>query len=167
MARRLVREGMYYASKLGMNNGDYAFIAFQLNPNDVQRFIKQPELWFYGEYPTTNTLDEREQKELYNAYRSMLLLVFNTRQIDKYDKFVVEMKHRMSDPPFCSDVYKGVIKYGNITIYYFNRTVSEFGSCSLGIRPIVYFGYYEGLSEWSGARCLYLQAMAGFDCSQA
>ena len=148
MARRLVREGMYYASKLGMNNGDYAFIAFQLNPNNVQRFIEQPELWFNGEYTTTNNLDESEQKELYNAYRSMLLLVFNTQQIGKYDKFVVEMKHRMSEPPFCSNVYKGFRKFGNTTIYYFNRTVSEFGSCSLRIRPIIiYFGYYESLIE--------------------
>ena len=124
MARRLVREGMYYASKLGMNNGDYAFIAFQLNPFDVQRYVEKPELWFYGEFKATRELDNEEKKEFQNAYRSMLLLVTNTQQIDKYYKFVKEMKQKMSEPPFCSNAYKGSLTVGNYTFYNINKTVS-------------------------------------------
>jgi len=124
MARRLVREGMYYASKLGMSNGEYAFIAFQLDPFDLQRYVKSPERWFFGQFKATKDLDKEEKKEFYNAYRSMLLLVFNTQQIEKYNKFVDQMKHRMSEPPFCSNVYKGTVTFKNSTIFKFNRTVS-------------------------------------------
>lgn len=135
VARRLVREGLYYASKLGMNNGDYAFIAFHLDPLKVQKYLnKDPQLWFLGLYKDTVEMDENERREFYNAYRSMLLLVSNIQQIAKYDKFVVEMKHRMSDPPFCSNVYKGFRKFGNTTFYYFNRTVSEFVQCRVEIQ---------------------------------
>ena len=124
MERRLIREGMYYASKLGMNNGDYAFIAFQLNPLSVQSFFKQPELWFIGEFKATRDLSKDEEREFYDAFKSVLLLVVNTQQIDKYNTFVNEVKHKMSDPPFCSQAYVGSTKVGNYTIKHFNRKVS-------------------------------------------
>ena len=124
MSSRLVREGMYYASKLGMNNGDYAFIAFQLDPFIVQRFVQLPVLWFYGQFPETRELNKDEKKEFYNAFKSVLLLVFNTQQIDNYYTFVDEMKHKMSDPPFCSKEYVGTsILPGNVTFRNFHKKV--------------------------------------------
>ncbi|XP_068673835.1 atrial natriuretic peptide receptor 1-like isoform X3 [Montipora foliosa] len=120
MARRLIREGMYHVSKLGMNNGDYGFIAFQLNPSQLQNFIESPVLWFSDHYRPKLKMNDNEEKEFYDAYRSLLLLVFNTQHIDKYDKFVVQMKRRTSDPPFCSSVYEGKTTFKNHTFYRFN-----------------------------------------------
>ena len=123
MEQRLVREGMYYASKLGMNNGDYAFIAFELDPVLVQRTAAKPALWFRGVFPGTKSLSKQEEKDFYETYKSMLLMVFNTQQIAKYEKFTVAMKHKMSEPPFCSDVYQGHTTFGNLSILNFIRAV--------------------------------------------
>ena len=124
MERRLIREGMYYASKLGMNNGDYAFIAFQLDPLSVQRFFRRPKLWFIGEFKATMDLNKDEEREFYDAFKSVLLLAVNTQQINKYYTFVNEVKHKMSDPPFYSKTYVGSRTVRNFTFYNFNRTVS-------------------------------------------
>ena len=124
MDARLAREGMYYTSKLGMNNGDYAFIMFQLDPLSVEKYVARPQLWFSGGYKMTRNLNVEEEKEFYKMYKSVLLLAFNTKRIDKYNKFADEMKRKMSEPPFCSDAYTGTRKFGNYTIYNFNRTVS-------------------------------------------
>lgn len=126
MEQRLVREAMYYASKLGMNNGDYAFISFVLDPVLVQRYAAKPSLLFDGVYASTLTdsLSEQEKKEFYDAYKSMLLMVFNTLKIEEYENFTIEMKHRISEPPFCSDVYKGYELLGGTVKYpNFNRPV--------------------------------------------
>lgn len=126
MEQRLVREAMYYASKLGMNNGDYAFISFVLDPVLVQRYAAKPSLLFDGMYASTLTdsLSEQEKKEFYDAYKSMLLMVFNTLKIEEYENFTIEMKHRISEPPFCSDVYKGYQLVGGTVKYpNFNRQV--------------------------------------------
>ena len=37
-------EGMYHVSKLGMNNGDYAFIAFELMPLSFRILIQKPSV---------------------------------------------------------------------------------------------------------------------------
>ena len=107
-----------------MNNGDYAFIAFQLDPLSVQKFFQRPELWFIGEFKATRDLNKDEEREFYDAFKSVLLLTVNTQQIDKYYTFVNEVKHKMSDPPFCSKTYVGSRKFQNLTFYNFNRTVS-------------------------------------------
>lgn len=124
MDRRLVREGMYYASKLGMNNGDYAFIAFELDPVLVERYVGRPNQWFRGQFQATENLNDEEKKEFYKAYKSMLIMVSNIQQIGKYNNFTIEMKHRMSQPPFCSDAYVGVNTYLNFTVPKFIRAVS-------------------------------------------
>ena len=123
MAHRLVVEGMYHIAKLGMNNGDYAFIAFQLKPSFLRILIQKPSVWFLDEYSKTK-LNDKERTELYKACKSMLILVFNIHKIDKYDKFVVQMKRRMSDPPFCGRKYEGTQIQQNRTVYNFNRSVS-------------------------------------------
>ena len=107
-----------------MNNGDYTFIAFQLDPLLVQKFFRRPELWFIGEFKATRDLNKDEEREFYDAFKSVLLLTVNTQQIDKYYTFVNEVKHKMSDPPFCSKTYVGSTKFQNLTVYNFNRTVS-------------------------------------------
>ena len=114
--RLLVREGMYYASKLGMNNGDYAFITFELDPVLVERYLESPEKWFRGQYVPTKTLNDKEEEEFNKAYKSMLVMVFNIQQIEKYDNFTMEMKLRMSQPPFCSDSYVGFNTFNNFSI---------------------------------------------------
>jgi len=124
MERRLVREGMYYASKLGMNNGDYAFIAFELDPVLVERYVGSPEKWFRGQYQATKTLNDEEKKEFNKAYKSMLVMVSNIQQIGKYNNFTTEMKHRMSQPPFCSDAYVGFNIFNNVSVPKFIRPVS-------------------------------------------
>lgn len=124
MDRRLVREGMYYASKLGMNNGDYAFIAFELDPVLVQRYVSRPSEWFRGLFPATKQLSEEEEKEFYKTYKSMLVMVFNVERIGQYNNFTNVMKHRMSKPPFCSDAYVGFTKFGNFSVPKFDRAVS-------------------------------------------
>ena len=125
MEQRLVREAMYYASKLGMNNGDYAFISFELDPVLVQRYAAKPGLLFDGKYPSTwmKSLSDQEKKEFYDAYKSMLLMVFNTLKIEEYENFTVEMKHKMSEPPFCSDAYKGHEMIGDFPYPNFDRRV--------------------------------------------
>ena len=120
----LVMEGMYHVSKLGMNNGDYAFIAFELTASFLRLLIKEPSAWFLVQYSTETKLNDNERKELYKACKSMLILVINIQKIDKYDKFVVQMKRRMSDPPFCSRGYEGTQIVQNRTVYNFNRLVS-------------------------------------------
>lgn len=124
MERRLVREGMYYASKLGMNNGDYAFIAFELDPVLVQRYVGSPDKWFSGQFKATKTLNDEEKKEFDKAYKSMLVMTSNIQQIGKYNNFTIEMKHRMSQPPFCSDAYVGFNTFNNISISKFIREVN-------------------------------------------
>ena len=124
MEGRLVREGMYYASKLGMNNGDYAFIAFELDQVLVERYVDSPEKWFRGRFPATKTLNDEEKKEFNKAYKSMLVMVSNIQQIGKYNNFTTEMKHRMSQPPFCSDVYDGFTVFNNVSIPRSSRPVS-------------------------------------------
>jgi len=121
MERRLVREGMYYASKLGMNNGDYAFIAFELDPVLVQRYVGSPDKFFSGQFKATKTLNDEEKKEFDKAYKSMLVMTSNIQQIGKYNNFTIEMKHRMSQPPFCSDAYDGFNTFNNISIPKFIR----------------------------------------------
>lgn len=121
MAQRLIVEGMYHISKLGMNNGDYAFIAFQLTPSFLRIYIQKPSAWFLNVYSKTK-LNDKERKGLYKAFKSMLILVFNIHKIDKYDKFVVQMKRRMSDPPFCGRTYEGTQIQQNQTVYNFNRS---------------------------------------------
>ena len=123
MAQRLIVEGMYHISKLGMNNGDYAFIAFQLTPSFLRILIEKPSVWFLDLYSKTESND-KERKGLYKAFKSMLILVFNIHKIDKYDKFVLQMKRRMSDPPFCGRTYEGTQIQQNKTAYNFNRSVS-------------------------------------------
>lgn len=122
--RRLVREGMYYASKLGMNNGDYAFIAFELDPVLVERYIESPDKWFRGQYKPTKTLSDKEEKEFNKAYKSMLVMVSNIQQIGKYNNFTTEMKHRMSQPPFCSDTYLGFDTFNNVSVPHILKKVS-------------------------------------------
>ncbi|KAK2571574.1 Resact receptor [Acropora cervicornis] len=121
MAQRLIVEGMYHISKLGMNNGDYAFIAFQLTPSFLRILIEKPSVWFLDLYSKTESND-KERKGLYKAFKSMLILVFNIHKIDKYDKFVLQMKRRMSDPPFCGRTYEGTQIQQNKTAYNFNRS---------------------------------------------
>ena len=126
-----MREGMYYASKLGMNNGDYAFISFELDPVLVERYLQSPEKWFRGQYKPTKTLNDEEKKEFNKAYKSMLVMVSNIQQIGKYNNFTTEMKHRMSQPPFCSDTYVGFYTHRNVSFSNFLKKVSI--SCRLSI----------------------------------
>lgn len=39
---------MYYVLKLGMNNGDYVFIVFELDLVLVERYIESLDKWFWG-----------------------------------------------------------------------------------------------------------------------
>ena len=149
-----MREGMYYASKLGMNNGDYAFIAFELDPVLVQRYVERPSKWFHGLFPATNQFSAEEEKEFYKSYKSVLVMVFNVQRIGQYNNFTDKMKQRMSKPPFCSDAYVGYTKIGNYNISKFKRAVSLFLSSSVTYKVGAYpsFEATRGISTppWMG-----------------
>jgi len=142
---------MYYASKLGMNNGDYAFISFELDQVLVERYEESPEKWFGGRFPATKTLNDEEKKEFNKAYKSMLVMVSNIQQIGKYNNFTIEMKHRMSQPPFCSDVYVGFNTFNNISISKFERDVS------VSIYPLINFNADNQSSEFERKICYSLR----------
>ena len=94
---------MLYALDHGMINGDYVFIMFELDLNQVTLYKKQPFKWLFSSYPTTL----KRFHHLRDAFAAVFVLAVKSLSSTKYHKFQNELKRRAPDPPFYSKVYEG------------------------------------------------------------
>ena len=107
MDHSLAREAMFYAGRLGMNDGNFAFVMFALDLDVVRTNSKSPSRWFMGQYgPETEVADDATRE----AFDSVLLLATKVPDSVEYATFSNEVKRGTSGSPFFSDVYQGFTK---------------------------------------------------------
>ena len=106
MKYKLAREVVYFAGEIGMNNGDYAFIVFELSTDEVKLNQKEQLKWFKGNYVnTTNVTASFKQ-----AFESVLVMAVNVFRSKVYEEFNYNLKIKASEEPFYSNSYRGYIR---------------------------------------------------------
>ncbi|XP_031575271.1 atrial natriuretic peptide receptor 1-like isoform X2 [Actinia tenebrosa] len=101
----LAREGMLHALDHGMINGDYVFIMFELDQNQVSSYAKQPFKWLFSSYPSTLN----RYNHLQRAFAAVFVLAVKSPSSKNYSLFQEELKRRAPEAPFYSTVYKGFL----------------------------------------------------------
>ena len=90
-------QALNYAGKLGLNDGRFAFIMFDLDLDLVGNNKKNLSLT-WGSDPENSTR---------KAFQTVLLISVNNNVSDEYLAFVDDMKKRNPDSPFYSPVNPG------------------------------------------------------------
>ena len=94
---------MYYAWKEGMTNGDFAFIIYEPSRSSILYNLKPSFLWF-----SSSWYDGSRINIIKKAMSVVLVLGPGTPE-KSYETFATELKKRMSEKPFFSDAYLGLI----------------------------------------------------------
>ena len=95
------------AYELGLTNGDYAFITFELDYNAVLRGQASPHSWFL--VPSDGT--DRFRCKFQEGFESVLTLALDVDESrEAFDMFQTDVKKRSSEVPFPnSTAYQGYI----------------------------------------------------------
>ena len=100
------RETLIPAREVGLTNGDYAFIMFELDHDEVLLNKEFPSYRFT--LPTNN--DHYFRCKLQQAFESVLLIALNVNENKgAFKKFQRDVKRRSPDEPFNSTIYQGYI----------------------------------------------------------
>ena len=83
---------MLRAQKLGMTNGEFVFISFEINIS--YDYIFRTTTWKNG------TADSASNQLALEAFRSLLIFGVVVDFGADYEQFTDEVRRRMSDPPF-------------------------------------------------------------------
>ena len=98
------RKTLMPAHEAGLTNGDYVFILFELDLDEVLLANKYPSYWFA--VPTLQE-DPYYRCKFQQAFDSVLLLALNVNENDNaFHQFQSDVKERSPDPPFNSDAYQ-------------------------------------------------------------
>ena len=99
-------EGIYYAWKEGMTNGDFAFIMYEQSRDQISRRLKSQYQWFASSW-----YDGSRAPAIEKAMRAALVLGPVTLQRG-YNTFAMKLKNKMAHWPFFSDAYLGNMTNG-------------------------------------------------------
>lgn len=98
------RKTLMPARQAGLTNGDYVFILFELNHDEVLLANRYPSYWFA--VPTGED-DPYYRCKFQQAFDSVLVLALNVNQnATTFDQFQSDVKNRSIDPPFYSTAYQ-------------------------------------------------------------
>eukprot|EP00795_Rhopilema_esculentum_P009039 gene9039-16682_t len=109
MDYKVAREGLLYASKLGMDNGFYGFIVVELNSLNLEVKLERPFKWLASGYPVTNEkVHDQAVKKMF-PYTLILGVKLGDRHLrEEYKRYTIELTRRIKGPPFCSPHYAGI-----------------------------------------------------------
>ena len=97
------RKTLMPARQAGLTDGDYVFIWFELDHDEVLMANSYPSYWF------AIHVDEKDPYYRCNfeqAFDSVLVLALNVNEnAETFDQFQSDVKNRSIDPPFNSSVY--------------------------------------------------------------
>lgn len=96
---------MLLAYDEGMINGDYVFIMFQLNQNQVSMYSKHQFKWFFSSHLSTVARGADVRK----AFEAAFVLAIKVPSSQNFTHFKREIKRRSNMPPFYSTVYDGYL----------------------------------------------------------
>ena len=105
----IAREVFLVAYQEGMINGDYAFILFMKDVDEVARKHENPFKWYISHY--THTL--HTTKEVQKALEAVLILA-PKQPTPSYSSFEKRLRKTISKPPFNSKAYIGKINGTNM-----------------------------------------------------
>jgi hypothetical protein len=95
----LAREAMVLADDLGMNNGDYAFILFRIDIEQILFSLKFPQLTpFQGRYKETRNFTEGVRKSFQNALT--ISFVINKDNLISDPQVLKTVQNLTQLPPF-------------------------------------------------------------------
>ena len=101
------------ARQAGLTNGDYVFIWFELDHDEVLMANRYPSYWF------AIHVDEEDpyyRCKFEQAFDSVLVLALNVNENAKtFNQFQSDVKNRSIDPPFYSRVYVELEEEESIT----------------------------------------------------
>jgi len=140
MKYSLAREIIFYASELGMNNGDYVFIMFELSVNEVDLKIKDPYKWFNGKFTATNNQTENFQQ----MFQNVLIMTVNVQGSKELESFNYQMKIKASQAPFYSGVYTGnvTMPWGEVIDYFKIPVCKKFANFTISLElPKCHYPY--------------------------
>ena len=120
----LALEGLYYASKAGINTDTkkekYAFIVIEDSPIHLQRMLLQQHWWFYPDVAGRDVKEvEQEVKKIFDS----VLVIGSQRnftgsaegELARYTNFSKEVIQRLSKPPFYSTAYGTGLKKASVS----------------------------------------------------
>ena len=127
MCNHLVtKEALIYAHKLGLTNGEYAFIAVIMSPVTFGNYIKYPFKWSTSSYTT----EKGTEDAIREAFRTTLLVGPTINKDDaRVKEFVRRLKIESAMPPYNSTYYSGKNPVSLLCFLYFSdiyeRTLSR------------------------------------------
>ena len=102
----------------GMINGDYVFIMFQLDQNQIKMYSNHQFKWFFSSH--TSTVNRRN--DVIKAFEAAFVLAIKVPSSHNFTHFQREIKRRSSLSPFYSDVYEGYLWKDDNKMFFKNRT---------------------------------------------
>ena len=98
----IATEGMYYAWKEGMTDGDFAFIMYQQSRFEILQNLNRSFTWFTSSWYDGSRIDTIKKA------MTVALVLGPVTPKQSYETFATELKKRMSEKPFFSDGYLGM-----------------------------------------------------------
>ena len=101
----IAREGLLYAYRAKMNNGDYLFIIVELDSIGLESRMKSIYKWFYSDYENK----DEDSKAVTEMLLHSLILARKLGDIKaraKYEEYISDLKCRKSRLPFHSNFYR-------------------------------------------------------------
>lgn len=99
----LALEALTVAGTLGMNDGRFVFILFELDPFRAWKKTASPSTWFvekFGNHSATLSSTTRQ------VFQSSLLLSIQPNTSAGYHEFINDLKNKTRESPFYSDVFQ-------------------------------------------------------------
>lgn len=95
----LAFESLDVAGSLGMNDGRFVFILFELDPIQAWNKTKTPSNWFVGKFGNSSPATKQ-------VFQSSLLLSVQSNISTDYNQFVEDLKQKTQESQFYSNVYQ-------------------------------------------------------------